>query len=121
MDQIKSSRTKKSVECNSQIPNILNLVPWLVLIVCKSTFKTLMQPTNLKLQPMFLFAVFLYLGIHPLHQSVPLHQHVCEGGAREDPDNLGAERGQVLQTAGEYFVHCFLISGRHVMASEGKM
>ena len=68
---------------------------------------------------MFLFAVFLDLGIHPLHQGVPLHQHVSEGGAREDPDNLGAERGQVFQTAGEYFVHRFLISGRHVMALAG--
>ena len=48
---------------------------------------------------MFLPAVLLYLGIDPLHQSVPLHQHVGEGGAGEDPDHLGAGRRQVVQTA----------------------
>ena len=37
---------------------------------------------------MFLSAIFLDLGVHVLHQGVPLHQHVREGGAREDPDNL---------------------------------
>ena len=45
----------------------------------------------LELQPMLFLAVFLYLWIHPLHQGVSLHQHVCEGGACEDADNLGLE------------------------------
>ena len=70
---------------------------------------------------MFFFAVFLDLGVDPLHQGVPLHQHVSEGGAGEDPDHLGAERRQVLQTAGEYLVHSVLIPGRHVRASGGEM
>ena len=43
---------------------------------------------HLVLQPVLLPAVLLDLGIHVLHQGVPLHQHVREGGAREDPDNL---------------------------------
>ena len=37
---------------------------------------------------MFLATVFLDLGVDILHQGVPLHQHVSEGRAREDPDNL---------------------------------
>ena len=43
---------------------------------------------HLVLQPVLLPAVLLDLGVHVLHQGVPLHQHVREGGAREDPDNL---------------------------------
>ena len=42
----------------------------------------------LVLKPMFLPAVLLDLGVDVLHQGVPLHQHVREGGAREDPHNL---------------------------------
>ena len=37
---------------------------------------------------MLLSAVFLDLGVDILHQGVPLHQHVREGRAREDPDHL---------------------------------
>ena len=43
---------------------------------------------HLELQSMLLLAVVLDLGVHPLHQGVPLHQHVSEGRACEDPDNL---------------------------------
>ena len=35
-------------------------------------------------------AVLLDLGVDVLHQAVPLHQHVSEGGAREDSHNLGS-------------------------------
>ena len=72
--------------------------------------------SNLEFQSMLLFAVFLYLWVHPLHQGVPLHQHVGEGGAGEDAHHLGAERGQVLQTPGEDLVHSILVPGRHVMS-----
>ncbi len=37
---------------------------------------------------MFLPAIFFDLGIDVLHEGVPLHQHVCEGGAGEDPHHL---------------------------------
>ena len=37
---------------------------------------------------MFLPAVLLDLGVDVLHQGVPLHQHVGEGGAGEDPHHL---------------------------------
>ena len=50
-----------------------------------------MMRMYLELQPMLFLAVFLYLWIHPLHQGVSLHQHVCERGACEDADNLGLE------------------------------
>ena len=43
---------------------------------------------HLVLQPVLLPAVLLDLGVDILHQGVPLHQHVSEGGAREDSDNL---------------------------------
>ena len=33
-------------------------------------------------------AVLLDLGVDVLHQGVPLHQHVGEGGAGEDPHHL---------------------------------
>ena len=72
--------------------------------------------SNLEFQSMLLFTVFLYLWVHPLHQGVPLHQHVGEGGAGEDAHHLGAERGQVLQTPGEDLVHRILVPGRHVMS-----
>ena len=37
---------------------------------------------------MSLLAVFLDLWVNPLHQGVPLHQHVREGRAGEDANNL---------------------------------
>jgi hypothetical protein len=37
---------------------------------------------------MFLPAIFFDLGIDVLNEGVPLHQHVCEGGAGEDPYHL---------------------------------
>ena len=37
---------------------------------------------------MLLSAVLLDLGVDVLHQRVPLHQHVGEGGAGENPHNL---------------------------------
>ena len=43
---------------------------------------------HLVLQPVLLPAVLLDLGVDILHQGVPLHQHVSESGACEDPDNL---------------------------------
>ena len=42
---------------------------------------------------MLLSAVLLDLGVDVLHQCVPLHQHVGEGGAGEDPHNLQREGG----------------------------
>ena len=62
---------------------------------------------------MLLLTVVLDLGVDPLHQGVPLHQHVSEGGAGEDPHNFGAERRQVLETARKYFVHSLLVTGSH--------
>ena len=43
---------------------------------------------HLILQTMFLPTVFLDLGVDILHQGVPFHQHVSEGRACEDPDDL---------------------------------
>ena len=43
---------------------------------------------HLVLETMFFSTVLLDLGVDILHQGVPLHQHVREGRAREDPDNL---------------------------------
>ena len=60
--------------------------------------------------------VHLDLGVDPLHQGVPLHQHVSEGGAREDPDHLGAQSRQIVKAAGEYFVNLFLIFGSHIFS-----
>ena len=37
---------------------------------------------------MFLLAVFLDLGVDPLHQCVSLHQHVGESRTGEDSDHL---------------------------------
>ena len=64
---------------------------------------------------MFLPAVFLYFGIDPLHESVPLHEHVSEGGAGEDPNHLGAEGREVVQAPREDVVHNDLISGSHYL------
>ena len=47
---------------------------------------------NLVLQPMLLAAVLLDLGVDVLHQSVPLHQHVREGGTGEDTHHLGTNK-----------------------------
>jgi hypothetical protein len=38
----------------------------------------------------FLPAIFFDLGIDVLHEGVPLHQHVCEGGAGEDSHHLSS-------------------------------
>ena len=46
---------------------------------------------NLVLQPVLLTAVLLDLGVDVLHQRVPLHQHVSEGGTGEDTHHLGAK------------------------------
>ena len=43
---------------------------------------------HLILKAVFFSTVLLDLGVDILHQGVPLHQHVREGRAREDPDNL---------------------------------
>ena len=43
---------------------------------------------HLELQSMLLLAVVLDLGVHPLHQGVPLHQHVSEGGTSENSHHL---------------------------------
>ena len=43
---------------------------------------------HLVLQPVLLPAVLLDLGVDILHQRVPLHQHVGEGGAGEDSHDL---------------------------------
>ena len=43
---------------------------------------------HLELQSMLLLAVVLDLGVHPLHQGVPLHQHVSEGGTGENSHHL---------------------------------
>jgi hypothetical protein len=40
---------------------------------------------------MFLPAIFFDLGIDVLHEGIPLHQHVCEGGAGEDPHHLSGD------------------------------
>ena len=56
--------------------------------------------SNLELQAMFLSAVCFELGIHKLHESVPLHRHVCECRAGEDPDNL-----QCYPIRGQYSGH----------------
>ena len=53
--------------------------------------------THLELDSVFLPAVCLELGVHELHEHVPLHQHVREGGAREDPHHLRAQPGQPAQ------------------------
>ena len=37
---------------------------------------------------MFLLAVFLDLGVDPLHQCISLHQHVGESRTGEDSDHL---------------------------------
>ena len=42
----------------------------------------------LKLEAVFFSAVFSNFWIDILHQSVPLHQHVCEGGTCENANNL---------------------------------
>jgi hypothetical protein len=47
---------------------------------------------------MFLPAIFFDLGIDVLHEGVPLHQHVCEGGAGEDPHHLSTVIGQIIVT-----------------------
>ena len=52
----------------------------------KST--SLPNNNNLVLKPMLFPAVLLDLGVDVLHQAVPLHQHVSEGGACEDSHNL---------------------------------
>ena len=44
---------------------------------------------HLVLKSVLLPAVLLDLGVHVLHQSVPLHQHVRESGAGEDSHHLG--------------------------------
>ena len=62
---------------------------------------------------MFFSTVCFQFWVDKLHQGVPLHQHVSEGGAGEDPHNFGAERRQVLETAGKYFVHSLLVTGSH--------
>ena len=49
---------------------------------------------------MSLSAIRLDPGVHKLHQRVPLHQHVSEGGAGEHPDHLGAQPGKVPEVAG---------------------
>ena len=43
---------------------------------------------------MLFSAVLLDLGIDVLHEGVPLHQHVREGGAREDPHHLCKRSGE---------------------------
>ena len=43
---------------------------------------------HLVLEAVFLATVLLDLRVDVLHQRVPLHQHVGEGGAGEDSDNL---------------------------------
>ena len=53
--------------------------------------------THLELDAVFLPAVGLELGVDELHEHVPLHQHVREGGAREDPHHLRAQPGQPAQ------------------------
>ena len=56
-------------------------------------------------------AVFFDFRIDVLHEGVPLHQHVREGGAGEDPHDLGADRRQTLQAPREDLVHSLLIHG----------
>ena len=51
---------------------------------------------HLVLQPVLLPAVLLDLRVDVLHQGVPLHQHVGEGGAGEDPHNLHIVINQLL-------------------------
>ena len=68
----------------------------------------------LKLQAMLLSTILLDLWIDPLHQRVPLHQHVGEGGAGEDTDDLGAEGREVVDTSSEDAVNQSLISCRHI-------
>ena len=41
---------------------------------------------------MLLSAVLLDLGVDVLHQRVPLHQHVGEGGACEDAHHLAKKK-----------------------------
>ena len=64
---------------------------------------------HLELQPVLLAAVLLDLRIDVLHQGVSLHQHVRKGGAGEDADDLGADRGQLLQAPREDAVHRLLV------------
>lgn len=69
--------------------------------------------THLEFKPMLFPTVLLDPRIHVFHQGVPLHQHVGEGGAGEDADDLGAHRRQILQAASEDIVYGLLIhSGR---------
>ena len=49
---------------------------------------SLRKDRNLELDSVAFSAVFSDSGVDELHQGVPLHQHVREGGAREDPHNL---------------------------------
>ena len=74
------------VMCSSVISS---LTPHLISTTCVCEERLLTFPNNdLVLEPMLLPAVLLDLGVDVLHQAVPLHQHVSECGAREDPHNL---------------------------------
>ena len=75
----------------------------------------------LKLQAMLLSTILLDLWIDPLHQSVPLHQHVGEGGAGEDTDDLGAEGRKVIDTSSEDAVNHSLISCRHTQTCDNHL
>jgi hypothetical protein len=54
-------------------------------------------------------AVGLEPGVDVLHERVPLHEHVREGGAGEDPHHPGGEGRQALQpTSIDPIQHPFL-------------
>ena len=70
---------------------------------------------HLVLQPVLLPAVLLDLRVDVLHQGVPLHQHVGEGGAGEDPHNL-QDKFHLLLTgklSNNFFFGCFIEKNRN--------
>ena len=52
---------------------------------------------------MFLSAIFLDLGVHVLHQRVPLHQHVRERRTGEDAHHLWQKKKKSLNLKCIYF------------------
>ena len=81
------------VMCSSVISS---RTPHLISTTCEggigSKHKEKRKKEYLVLKPMFLPAVLLDLGVDVLHQRVPLHQHVGEGGACKDAHHLAKKK-----------------------------
>ena len=69
-------------------PHILTFTHGGHVLVCHLVSHPPPHVDHLVLEAVFLTTVLLDLRVDVLHQSVPLHQHVSEGRACEDPDNL---------------------------------